>query len=346
MADFLIVGVTGQDGALLANNLLSKGFSVSGTYRRSGSISLWRLERLGIVDNVSLHEYQIGFPEGLRRALEKEHPRATFFAAGESFTASAFDSASRLMVANAAGAAEQIETMRAVAREVPALFFGSSEVFGYRQSPGQLVDQRTPMTPANPYGVSKQSMSSLVNTYRESLGSPFYEAVLFPHESEFRDSSFVVQKIVQTVAKWLVFPGKFAPAQFGNLTSTRDWGSAKDYMEIIRQLVSGAPPGRYLVGTGVSTSVLDVFRIAVEEAGESLDVEQRGPGGTLVGTNNPHPIAHFGVRNLGNVGHGVVPDCQLLDPIVQDADLTGFRETIREMLAAQIQLLNKNGFSS
>lgn len=340
LADFLIVGITGQDGALLASNLISKGFAVSGTYRRSGSSSLWRLGRLGITDRVNLHDYQIGFPEGLRRAIETEGPKAVFFAAGESFTASAFDSASRLMVANAVGAAEQIETMRAVAPEVPALFFGSSEVFGYRESAGQVVDQTTPMTPSNPYGVSKQAMSSLVTGYREIKGSPFYEAVLFPHESEFRDSSFVVQKIVQTVARWKVLPETFVTAEFGDVQSTRDWGSARDYMEILFQLVSGSPPGRYLVGTGISTSVLDVFRIVVEEAGESLSVDEQDVGGVLVGTGNPIPIANFGVRSLGNIGHGVVADFEKGSHDIKKPELGSLRETVRKMLAVEMKTLH------
>jgi len=294
---------------------------------------------MGISDRVSFHEYQIGSVAGLQRAIGEETPRAVFFAAGDSFTASAFDSASRLMVANAAGAAEQIEAMRTVAPGVPALFFGSSEVFGYRQLSGEVATDRTPMTPSNPYGVSKQAMSSLVSTYREVEGLPFYEAVLFPHESEFRDSSFVVRKIVQTVARWLVLPDVFVTARFGDITSTRDWGSAGEYMEILTQLVSGAPPGRYLVGTGISSSVLDIFRLAVEEAGESLSVAEQGAGGVLVGTGKQQPIGHFGVRNLGNKGHGVVADLALVDRTIKRASPVSLRKIIKEMLAAEIRTL-------
>ena len=336
MADFLVAGVTGQDGALLAQALLSRGFSVIGTHRRFSPTSFWRLEEMGIVDQIRLIEYEVGSPLGLQSALMGMKPIAAFFTVGDSSTASSASSPARLMATNAAGCAEQIEVLRSVAPETIGVFFSSSEVFGYGESPGELRDENSPRRPSNPYGVSKVALGELVSFYRKNEGLKLFEAILFPHESYFRGSGFLVKKVVRTMSRWYLDGTNEDLPRFGSLASTRDWGSASEYMGWLIDLVEMGRPDSYVIGTGRSHSVWDIFQIVGEILG--FELAQHSSDGFLeiVETSTGRTVALAEARSMANVGHGPIASLTKLRGELNSPEPAALRGVLAEMVSQEI----------
>ena len=336
MADFLVAGVTGQDGALLAQALLSRGFSVIGTHRRFSPTSFWRLEEMGIVDQIRLIEYEVGSPLGLQSALMKIKPIAAFFTVGDSSTASSASSPARLMATNAAGCAEQIEVLRSVAPETIGVFFSSSEVFGYGESPGELRDESSPRRPSNPYGVSKVALGELVSFYRTNEGLKLFEAILFPHESYFRGSGFLVKKVVRTMSRWYLDGSNEDLPRFGSLASTRDWGSASEYMGWLIDLVVMGRPDSYVIGTGRSHSVWDIFQIVGEILG--FELAQHSSDGFLkiAEASTGRTVALAEARSMANVGHGPIGSLTKLRGELNSPEPTALRGVLAEMVSQEI----------
>ena len=339
MSDFFVVGVTGQDGALLARELLARGHTVTGTHRRFSPTSFWRLEQMGIDDRIHFLEYEIGSPLNLQSSLLERKPRAVFFTAGDSSTASAASSPSWLMATNAAGAAEQIEVLRTVAPDTPAVFFSSSEVFGYQTRPGVRKNENSRRRPSNPYGISKIALGELLDFYRREEGMKFFEAVLFPHESPFRASSFLVKKVVRTLCKWSLSPHGSEVANFGSLDSSRDWGSAAQYMKWLVELAERGNPGSYVIGTGRHHSVWDVFLATGRALGIDLQKVKSNSVVQIVEQGSGSVIANAESRSLGNSGHGpVASTAKLRDELSIEAAIP-FEDMVWEMVGFELALL-------
>ncbi len=337
MADYLIVGVTGQDGALLARLLLAKGYSVAGTHRRFSDSSFWRLEEMGIAGSIDFYEYDIGSPAVLYRILSSVSPKAVFFVAGDSYTASSANSASRLMEVNVVGCAEQVEAMRALAPDVPAVFFMSSEIFGYQKNPGILCDEETKREASNPYGISKAAAQDLISYYRREEGLPFFDAILFPHESPWRSPNFLVRKVVRNVCKWSVAPADFRVPLYGSLTSTRDWGSAEQYMGWIFQMVEKASPGSYVLATGVSHNIQDVFAQAGDALGRNFVLAEDEEGQSIVDDSSGSILARAARRKLANEGHGPIGNTNLLSKQIRLGAKVPFSDVVNEMVDAELK---------
>lgn len=339
MSDFFVVGVTGQDGALLARELLTRGHSVSGTHRRFSPSSFWRLEQMGIDNKIHFLEYDIGSPLNLQSSLLERKPRAIFFTAGDSSTASAASSPSLLMATNAAGAAEQIEVLRTVAPDTPAVFFSSSEVFGYQTRPGVRKNESSRRRPSNPYGISKIALGELLDFYRREEGMKLFEAVLFPHESPFRGSNFLVKKVVRTLCKWSLSPHRSEVVDFGSLDSSRDWGSAAQYMKWLVELAEGGTPGSYVVGTGQHHSVWDVFRATGRALGIDLRKSESELGVQIVEEGSGSVIANAETRSLGNAGNGPVASTAKLRAELSNEAPIPFEAVLREMVEFELAVL-------
>lgn len=336
MADFLVAGVTGQDGALLAQELLRRGFSVIGTHRRFSPTSFWRLEEMGIVDQIRLIEYEVGSPLGLQTELMRTKPIAAFFAVGDSSTASSPSSPARLMATNAVGCAEQIEVLRSVAPETTGVFFSSSEVFGYGESPGELRDESSPRRPSNPYGVSKVALGELVSFYRQNEGLKLFETILFPHESYFRGSGFLVKKVVRTMCRWYLYGASEDLPRFGSLASTRDWGSASEYMGWLIDLVLVARPDSYVIGTGRSHSVWDIFQMVGDVLGFELAQDFSDGCLKIAESSTGRTVALAEVKAMANVGHGPIASPKKLRRELSSSEPTALRGVLAEMVSQEI----------
>lgn len=332
MGSYLIVGVTGQDGSLIARRLIELGHKVFGTVRTENLSASWRLEALGILENLHPVEYVVGDAVKLEIAMEASQPDAVFFTAGLSHTADSWGRSSQMMRTNIGGTAESLEVLDRRFPETPAVFFGSSEVFGYSDTRNQTVTETSPHRPANPYGVSKSAASQLITLYRETRDLPVYEAVLFPHESPLRDQKFLVPKVAKAVARHRDLLGLDHLPRFGSLSSSRDWGSAEDYMDLVIEMVEHAPPDTYLIGSGRSTSVEEVFQMAFRAFGEALSVGDGNENAELFCSCREGPFAAANALALSNAGHGAVADTSKLTQFLELPDASGLEHVMLTLL--------------
>jgi len=268
MTRALIIGVTGQDGSLLAKNLHDRGIEVHGTFRRGASDKFWRINELGIREKLNYHIYNVGNELAFSETVRQVQPDLVFSLAGESFTALSFEEPKQFMSVNIESVVEQLEAIRAHAPNAKIFFAGSSEVFGESPSESKLNETST-FHPKTPYGVSKLTQYYLVQLYREKYGLSLFNGILFPHESSFRSAEFVTRKIVMglTHRKY----GNGQPLQLGDLSMRRDWGNAVDYVDWMYRLLTDGDPGEYVFGTGINTSVEEFLLTAATAMGVSLE---------------------------------------------------------------------------
>jgi GDPmannose 4,6-dehydratase len=264
----LIIGVTGQDGSLLAKNLLTRGIEVHGTFRRGASDKFWRINELGIREKIQNHIYNVGNELAFSETVRQVQPDFIFSLAGESFTALSFEEPKQFMTVNIESVVEQLEVIRSHAPHAKTFFAGSSEVFG--ESPlDTRLNESSKFHPKTPYGVSKLTQYYLVQLYREKYGLNLFNGILFPHESSFRSTEFVTRKIVigLTHRKY----GSAQPLQLGDVSMRRDWGNAVDYVDWMYRLLSEGEPGEYVFGTGKNTSVEEFLLTTSAAMGIELD---------------------------------------------------------------------------
>lgn len=263
----LIIGVTGQDGSLLAKNLINRGLEVHGTFRRGASDKFWRLNELGIRDAISYHNYNVGNELAFSEIVKSVNPEYVFSLAGESFTALSFEEPKHFMTINIESTVEQLEAIRQFAPETRAFFAGSSEIFG-ESSIASALSEESQFHPKTPYGVSKLTQHYLVQLYREKYKLNLYSGILFPHESPYRSPEFVTRKIVMGVTRRILHDGPIL--QLGDLSMRRDWGSALDYVDWMYLLLNTEQAGEYVFGTGVNTSIEEFLILVAENCGVSL----------------------------------------------------------------------------
>lgn len=272
----LIIGVTGQDGSLLADHLLRLGIEVHGTFRRGSSDKFWRLIEMETYEKIKLHSYNIGSEIGLGEILTQLKPDLIFSVAGESFTQLSFEEPKHYLEINAGGTVEQLEAIRNFTPEAKVFFACSSEIFGSINAKSiSSLTESSDTIPENPYGISKLTQRHVVRLYREKYGLRTYTGILFPHESPFRSREFVTRKITRGLVQT-----KFAganPMTLGGTSMSRDWGSAFDYVSWMLKLLESDKPGDYIFSTGQNTSVEDFLLMCLNE----IHVE-------IIKTTEPH----------------------------------------------------------
>lgn len=260
----LVIGVTGQDGSLLAKHLLDLGYEVHGTFRRGSSDNFWRLRDLGVRNQVRYHNYNIGNELAFAEVLRQERPDEIYSLAGESFTALSFEEPKHFMNINIDAAIEQLESIRVNAPDAKVFFASSSEIFGASAQDKKLNEESTKV-PMTPYGVSKLTQNQLVRIYRDRYNLRLFSGILFPHESPFRSPEFVTRKICRGLVRNI--RDSVQPIQMGDLTMKRDWGSARDFVKWFNLLLVKGTPGDYVFGTGKNTSVEEFLLLAANELG-------------------------------------------------------------------------------
>jgi len=226
----LVTGITGQDGAYLTQLLLDKGYSVHGTYRRTSSVNFWRLNEVGVLDhpNLNLIEHDLTDLGATIRILEKTQPREVYNLAAQSFVGVSFEQPATTAEITGVGALNMLEAIRIVDRSIRFYQASTSEMFGKVQAVPQKED--TPFYPRSPYGVAKLYAHWITVNYRESYDIFGSSGILFNHESPLRGREFVTRKITDSVAK--IQLAKLGVLELGNLDAKRDWGFAKEYVEV------------------------------------------------------------------------------------------------------------------
>ncbi|AVS92103.1 GDP-mannose 4,6-dehydratase [Paracidovorax avenae] len=269
MKKAIITGITGQDGAYLAELLLSKGYAVYGTYRRTSSVNFWRIEELGIKNHPQLQlvEYDLTDLGSSINLMQKVQPDEVYNLAAQSFVGVSFDQPNTTAQITGIGALNLLEAIRLVNPKIRFYQASTSEMFGKVQSIPQV--ESTPFYPRSPYGVAKLYAHWMTINYRESYDIFSVSGILFNHESPLRGREFVTRKITDAVAK--IKLGKLDVLELGNLDAKRDWGYAKEYVEGMWRMLQADEPDNFVLATNRTETVREFVQMAFKGAGIIID---------------------------------------------------------------------------
>jgi GDPmannose 4,6-dehydratase len=268
----IVTGITGQDGAYLAELLLEKGYTVYGTYRRTSSVNFWRIEELGIESHPNLHlvEYDLTDLSSSIRLVQECKPREIYNLAAQSFVGVSFDQPITTAEITGLGVVNLLEAIRIVDTSIRFYQASTSEMFGKVQEVPQT--EVTPFYPRSPYGVAKLYAHWMTINYRESYDIFATSGILFNHESPLRGREFVTRKITDGVAR--IKLGKQERLELGNLDAKRDWGFAKEYVEGMWRMLQADTPDTFVLATNRAETVRDFVTLAFKAA----DIELRWEG--------------------------------------------------------------------
>ncbi len=268
MKNVIITGITGQDGAYLAQLLLEKGYKVFGTYRRTSSVNFWRIEELGISKHPNLHlvEYDLTDLSTSIRLLQSTGASEVYNLAAQSFVGVSFEQPITTAEITGIGPVNLLEAIRIVNPAIRFYQASTSEMFGLVQAVPQI--ESTPFYPRSPYGVAKLYAHWMTVNYRESYNMFASSGILFNHESPLRGREFVTRKITDSMAK--IALGKLDMLELGNLDAKRDWGFAKEYVEGMWRMLQVDKPDTYVLATNRTETVRDFVTIAGKAAGFDL----------------------------------------------------------------------------
>jgi GDPmannose 4,6-dehydratase len=280
----LLTGVTGQDGAYLAEYLLGLGYTVHGVKRRSSSFNTARVDHLyedRHAGNVPflLHYGDMTDSTNLIRLMQQIRPTEIYNLAAQSHVGVSFESPEYTANADAIGVLRLLEAIRILGMEKETRFYqaSTSELYGLVQEVPQ--NETTPFYPRSPYGVAKLYGYWITVNYREAYGMFASNGILFNHESPIRGETFVTRKITRAVAR--IETGLEGTLYLGNLEAKRDWGHARDYVEGMYRIMQADEPGDFVLATGETRSVREFVELAFAEVGRSIewrgkDVEETG----------------------------------------------------------------------
>lgn len=269
----LVTGITGQDGAYLANLLLEKGYRVVGATRRTSSSNIWRLQELGISDEVKFVDFDLLEPTNITRTLERTRPDEIYNLAAQSFVGVSFEQPIYTAECDAVGVTRLLEAIRTVNPQAHFYQASTSEMFG------KVVEapesERTPFYPRSPYAVSKLYGHWITVNYRESYRIHASSGILFNHESPLRGPEFVTRKI--TVALARIKHGELDHLRLGNMDAKRDWGYAADYVVGMWLMLQQPEGNDFVLATGRSHSVREFVRAAGLALDFDIDFVGSGP---------------------------------------------------------------------
>lgn len=268
MKKAIITGITGQDGAYLAQLLLSKNYLVYGTFRRTSSVNFWRIEELGIDQHENLHliEFDLTDQANTIRMVSSIQPDEIYNLAAQSFVGVSFEQPLATAQITGIGAVHLLEAIRIINPKIRYYQASTSEMFGKVQETPQT--ESTPFYPRSPYGVAKLYAHWMTINYRESYGIFGASGILFNHESPLRGREFVTRKITDSVAK--IKLGKLETLELGNLDAKRDWGHAKEYVEGMYLMLQVEKPDTYVLATNRTVTVRDFVTLAFKAAAIEL----------------------------------------------------------------------------
>jgi GDPmannose 4,6-dehydratase len=292
MKTALITGITGQDGAYLAELLLEKGYNVHGIKRRSSSMNTSRIDHLyqdRHENNVrfTLHYGDLTDSTNLIRIIQETQPDEIYNLAAMSHVKVSFDMPEYTANADGVGTLRLMEALRILGMEKKTRIYqaSTSELYGLVQEVPQR--ETTPFYPRSPYAVAKLYAYWIVVNYREAYGMYACNGILFNHESPLRGETFVTRKITMAVAA--IANGLKDTLYLGNLNAQRDWGHAKDYVEAMWLILQQEEPEDFVIATGTTTSVRDFVKLAFGELGIELTFTGEGVDekATIAACNNP-----------------------------------------------------------
>ena len=266
----LITGINGQDGSYLAEFLLKKGYEVWGTVKRN-SVAETQTSRLdSIFDKINLRYADLTDLSSLINVIQECNPDEIYNLAAQSHVRISFDQPIYTANVTALGTLNVLEAVRLTNKKIRIYQASSSEMFGNNIDEDGFQRETTPMDPVSPYGCSKVFSYNICNNYKNSYGMYVANGILFNHESPRRGTNFVTNKVVKTAVE--IKRGLRDKLVLGNLSSTRDWGHAKDYVEAMWMIMQQHNPDNYVCATGQSHSVLDLVTYVFDKL--DLDIEK------------------------------------------------------------------------
>ena len=278
MKTALITGITGQDGAYLAELLLNKGYTVHGIKRRSSLINTDRIDHLfndkSLSDRFQLHYGDLTDASSLLRIIQQTQPDEIYNLAAQSHVQVSFETPEYTANSDGIGVLRILEAIRILGLEKKTKFYqaSTSELYGLVQEVPQK--ETTPFYPRSPYGVAKLYGYWITVNYREAYEMYAVNGILFNHESPLRGETFVTRKITIAVSK--IVTGQEDILKLGNLDAKRDWGHAKDYVEGMWLMMQQEVPEDFVLATGITTTVRDFVSMSFAEAG--IELEFKGEG--------------------------------------------------------------------
>ena len=275
----LITGVTGQDGACLAELLLGKGYVVHGVKRRSSSFNSGRIDHIyedphEADARLFLHYGDLTDATNLIRLVQEVRPDEIYNLAAQSHVHVSFETPEYTANSDARGTLRLLEALRILKRTEEVRFYqaSTSELFG--NAPHAPQNEMTPFRPRSPYAAAKLYAYWITVNYREAYGVHASNGILFNHEGPTRGETFVTRKITRAVAS--IAHGLQDRVHLGNLDARRDWGHVRDYVEGMWRIVNHDPPDDYVLATGEAHSVREFVELAFKEVG--IDIEWHGEG--------------------------------------------------------------------
>jgi len=288
----LITGVTGQDGAYLADLLLEKGYKVHGIKRRSSLINTQRIDHLYQDPHEKNVRFQLHYGDmtdstNLIRIIQETQPDEIYNLAAMSHVKVSFDEPEYTANADGIGTLRLLEAIRILGLEKKTRIYqaSTSELYGLVQAVPQ--SETTPFYPRSPYAVAKLYAYWITVNYREAYGMYACNGILFNHESQLRGETFVTRKITRAVSS--IVKGKQEKLFLGNLDARRDWGHAKDYVEAMWRILQQDVAEDFVIATGITTTVRDFIKLAFGEVGVTLEFSGEGVTeiGSVLSCSNP-----------------------------------------------------------
>ena len=260
MKKAIITGITGQDGSYLAKLLLSKGYKVYGAQRRNTGLKHWRLDELGITDQIEFVDFDLGEPYNIEKTIDKAQPDEFYNLAAQSFVGLSFEQPQVTTIANALGVLNILEVIRNKYPKIKFYQASTSEMFGKVQETPQTESTR--FYPRSTYGVAKCYSHYMTVNYRESYNLFACSGILFNHESPMRGEEFVTRKITKGLVEYTK-TGKIL--ELGNIETYRDWGHAEDYVEAMWLMLQQDEPDDFVIATGRTVMIRDFITLCLDE---------------------------------------------------------------------------------
>ena len=342
----LISGITGQDGAYLAEFLLGKGYVVHGIKRRSSLLNTDRIDHLyqdphEVNVRLTLHYGDLTDATNLIRIIQQVKPDEIYNLAAQSHVAVSFETPEYTANADAVGTLRMLEAIRILGLDRHTRFYqaSTSEMFGKAQETPQR--ETTPFYPRSPYGVAKLYAHWICVNYREAYGLYACSGILFNHESALRGETFVSRKITRALAR--IRAGLQDTLHLGNLNAKRDWGHARDYVRAQWLMLQQPQPEDYVVATGKQHSVRDFVVLAGKLLG--MDIEWHGRGAEELGVdrNSGHAVVRVDPRYFRPAEvESLLGDASKIRAKLGWAPEISFEALVREMVDSDLALAKRD----
>ncbi len=341
----LITGVTGQDGAYLAELLLSKGYAVHGIKRRSSSFNSQRVDHLykdlhNQQGEFYLHYGDVTDATNLIRLMQKIQPDEVYNLAAQSHVQVSFETPEYTANTDALGPLRMLEAIRILAMENSCKFYqaSTSELFGKVQETPQR--ETTPFYPRSPYAAAKLYAFWVVTNYREAYGMFACNGILFNHESPSRGETFVTRKITMAVAR--IQLGLEDTLYIGNLNAKRDWGHAKDYVEGMWRILQHHEADDFVLATGETHSVREFIDLAFAEVGVLLEWQGTGADELAIDKVSKKVVVKVDPRYFRPTEVDVLlGDSSKANLLLGWQHTTSFQNLVKEMVRSDLQLVRK-----